>query len=273
MKAWKGKITFGFVEIPIELYAAIQEHVQSFTLLHATCHTPLEYKRWCPKCAKEVVWENVVKGLKQGNKYVILTKEVLQKYKPESSDILTILEFVAHESIEPIYYDRHYYALPSGSYKAYTVLTQALAATSKIAIGHFVMHEKEHICAIQPYENGLLLSILNYTYEIRPLKKIQTKEDREKTSHISTQELALAEQFIKHLTHKTFVFSKYRDKFAEKLRKKLKQKTSEAPKRKPRTVAPQKSTLIESLRANVHVKKGQKPTHGAVYARGKRAQT
>ena len=64
---WKGGISFGLVNIPIKLYTATESHALGFTLLHAKCHTPLKYHRWCPKCEQEVLWEETIKGLESSS--------------------------------------------------------------------------------------------------------------------------------------------------------------------------------------------------------------
>jgi len=58
---WDGSLSFGLVNIPVRLYPAIESQALGFRLLHSKCHTPLKYKRWCPKCKVEVTWDEVVK--------------------------------------------------------------------------------------------------------------------------------------------------------------------------------------------------------------------
>jgi len=60
---WKGALSFGLVNIPIQLYSAIQagERV-SFRLLHRTDHSPIRYDRVCQKDGKSVPWDDIVKG-------------------------------------------------------------------------------------------------------------------------------------------------------------------------------------------------------------------
>ena len=77
-------------------------------MLHNFCHTPIKYQRWCPHCKKEVGWESIVKGIKMPNgKYFILTEDALKKLKPEKTDLITVIEFVDQDSVNPIYYSNH----------------------------------------------------------------------------------------------------------------------------------------------------------------------
>lgn len=110
---WKGTLTFGLVSLDVVLYSAIKEHAIGFTLLHQTCKHPLKYKRWCPHCQKEVLWDETTKGLKVSkNNYIILNKEVLEKFKPEKTTLLTLHYFIPTDQIPVLYFDNHYYVIP-----------------------------------------------------------------------------------------------------------------------------------------------------------------
>lgn len=245
---WNGSISFGLVDIPVRLYAAIQEHALGFTLLHDKCHTPLTYHRWCPHCKEEVAWADVVKGLevKKGS-YIVLTKEKLAELRPAKSEILQITEFVAIESVPFIYFNNHYYVVPSKpASPAYSLFSQALKNLNKLAIGKLVIKDREHVCAIQPYEDGLLLNTLHYAYEVRPVPAVShAKMDK--------QQLALAQELIKKLTKNRFNIEQFKDTFAEKLQKQLKhpKRKIAAPKAKAKK---EKVSLQELLKASLSKK-------------------
>lgn len=218
---WNGTISFGLVNIPVRIYSAVQEHVMGFTLLCKKCHTPIKYERWCRKCHKEVAWQDVVKGLKlDDGKYFIVTQEKLHELKPTKTDRIEIKEFIELDQIKFIYLEHHYYMGPEKlGEKAYFLFKKALEETSKVAIGQFVMRDKEYICAITPYGDGLLLTTLNYSYEIRDITTIAELRVQPK---IDKAELQLAEKLIAQLTKKKFNLSTYKDTFAEELAKAIK---------------------------------------------------
>ena len=163
-KIWSGSLSFGLVTIPVALYSAVQEHVLGFKLLCARCKTPITYQRFCEHCDKPVPWTDVVKGLKlEDGSYFILTPEKMKELKPEKTDTISIIEFVAVDAIDIIYFEQHYYLAPDKKgQSSFRLFCQALSATKNAAIGTFVMRDKEYVCAISPYENGLLLTTLNY---------------------------------------------------------------------------------------------------------------
>ncbi len=221
ISVWKGSISFGLVNINVELYSAIKPHSIGFKLLHAKCHTPIKYLRWCPKCQKEVAWQDVVKGLEMENgKYFIITKENLEKLKPQKTDYIRISEFINNSDLLPIYLDQHYYLAPAKvTDRAFFLLKATIEKMDKIAIGQFVMRDKQYVCAIQSFKNTLLLSTLNYEYEIKHVNKVEDL----KVPKIEAEELKLAEQLVNKLTSKKFDMSKYKDEFMVQLQKRIKQ--------------------------------------------------
>lgn len=254
---WKGSISFGLVTIPVRLYSAVQEHAIGFTLLHNKCHTPIFYKRWCDHCKKEVAWADVVKGLKLENgSYAILTQEKLKSLKPKTTDTISIIEFVDADQIEPIYLEHHYYLGPEkAGEKSFYLFQAALEKSGKVAIGMFVMREKQYICVINPYENTMLLTTLNYAYEIRSLAEVPNLKEQPK--RLETSELRLAQDLIAALSKKKFDLSQFKDTFAQELKAALKSTKKEkvTKKRKEKSVekpkATKESSLMTALRASL----------------------
>lgn len=247
---WKGSIAFGLVNIPIELYSATESHALGFTLLHEKCKTPLQYHRWCPHCKKEVPWHQTVKGLeKSDGSYMILTQEALKKLQPIKTEQIEVLEFVDQDEIDIIYLNNHYYVAPAkkGTNNAYALFIKALEKLNKVAIARFVMRDKEYICAIQPYKNYLLLTTFHYGYEIRALDKLAFT----KVVTVKPAELKLAQEFIKKLSVTKLDLSKFTNRFAQEIKALLKNKTKKVGPRDIAKVVKKKSSLMDSLKANI----------------------
>jgi DNA end-binding protein Ku len=220
---WTGSISFGLVNIPIRLYPAVEPQTKGFRLLHKKDKVPLQYKRWCPKHNQEVAWNEVVKGLEiQKNKYFIIEKEELEKLKPKRTDTIDIVEIIDSWQIDPIYFDHHYFIGPDrGDEKAYFLFKHALEQSAKAAIGRFVMREREHVCAIEAYKEGLLLTTLNYAHEIKEIKKVDFIAD---VPTLKEQEIALAAQLIEKLEKKEFDITKFNDTYVDDLKKLIRKK-------------------------------------------------
>ena len=258
MKAiWQGILSFGLVNIPVGLFTAVKSHAIGFTLLCAQCNTPIHYKRWCEHCQKEVEWNAVVKGLKLKNgEYFVLTQENIRKLKPAKTDFLQILEFISPALIDPIYLDHHYYVAPiKNGERAYFLFVQALRATQKIAFGKFVMRDKENIFIIYPYDDGLVLTTLNYEYEIQDMNVLKGFDS---IPTISQQEINLAVRLIELGTKTKLDLSQYKDEFAQKLLVLIQKKRGKKLLPPPKVIKATKSnTLLSDLEKSlkVHTKK------------------
>ncbi len=246
MKAiWKGSIAFGLVNIPVKLYAAVQPKQISFKLLCGKCHTPLKYKRYCPKCKREVVWQDVVKGIKIGNKYIVLSKEQLKKLRPEQLNVIEIVGFIKPETVDKIYFHNNYYIAPdTKSAKAYFLLQEVLRTTATAAVARLVLHEKEYTALITAYKQGLLLTTLYYDYEVRDINAITEIAEAKKKTKITKQELQLALMLVEKLSKKQLKLEQFKDSFVEKLKAMLAGKIE-----KP--AQPQPEKLIEALQLSI----------------------
>lgn len=249
---WNGSISFGLVNIPIKLYSAVQSNVKGFRLLHKEHNAPINYKRVCSMDGKEVEWEDIVKGIEVSkNNYYIVTNEELDDLKPKNTDTVEIIQFIDSKSIDPIYFSKHYFAAPpKEDEKTYFLFKEVLQQTAKIAIGLFVMHDKEHVCAIESYKEGLLLTTLNYAYEIRDISAIDQLSSVPK---LKKEELDLAKQLISRLYMEDFDISRFKDTFFDELQKLLKKKAKGQTiviKEKPKAAEKEKN-LVEALKASL----------------------
>jgi len=216
---WTGSISFGLVNIPIKLYSAVQSASLDLDMLDKKDHSNIQFKRVNEKTGKEVAWENIVKGYKVENQYVILTDEDFKKASPEKTKTIDITEFVEVEEVPPIYYDSSYYIEPEkNGGKAYTLLRDALVKSKKAAIGTFVLRNKENLCMLAPSENILVLHKIRYAEEIRSTEDIKIP-----SSKISTAEINMAIKLIEQLTGE-FDISRYKDTYTETLLKFIKAK-------------------------------------------------
>lgn len=219
--SWKGTISFGLVDISVELYSAVIESSRAipFKLLHAKCHTPIEYERWCSKCLKNVKWDEIEKGVKlRDGTYFVVTPDYIKTLKPHKTDSITIVKFVSSQVIDPVLFNTHYYVAPGKKQdQPFFLFAAALARLNKVAIGQFVLRDRQYVCVIQPYKSIMLLTTLNYAYEVRELPATVP----EKLPLVSSQELKLAMQLIGSLSEKSFSIDRYKDSFATELIKKI----------------------------------------------------
>ena len=110
---WKGAVSFGLVFVPVKLYAATEKKDIRFNYLHEKCKTPVQYRRFCPYCEKEVPMEEIVRGYEyEKGKYIVLEEEDFRKPATTGGRNIEILDFVDLTEIDPVYYEKAYYLAP-----------------------------------------------------------------------------------------------------------------------------------------------------------------
>src|SRR5690606_13266258 len=218
MKAiWTGAIGFGLVNIPVKLYSAIQQSELDLDMLDKKDHANVKFKRVNANTGKEVAWENIIRGYKMDDRYVILGAEDFEKASPEKTKTISIDAFVNEKEVEGIYYETPYYLQPEkAGVRAYALLRDALEKTGKAGLGTFVLRNRESLVLVKSAGDILLLNKIRFAQEIRDTDEIKVPSTQSKPA-----ELKMAVQLIQQLTT-DFDIKKYKDTYSEKLMKLIK---------------------------------------------------
>jgi DNA end-binding protein Ku len=246
---WSGSISFGLVNIPVKLVSAVQSEEIDFDMLAKKDLAPIHYARIDSKTGEEVPWKDIVKGYQYAKgKYVVVDEEDFKKASPEKSKSIDIVQFVKEDEIDPIYYEKPYYLIPGkGADKSYKLLLKALEETGTVGIAEFMMRNREHICALKPYEGALLLNQLRYHEEIKDVPAEAVTKER-----IREKELDLAVKLVNQLTER-FDPAVFKDTYISALKKVIKAKAAgkdiriAEPERKTATVKDLMEVLKQSL--------------------------
>ena len=252
MKAvWKGYLGFGLVNIPVALYSAVEDDQINFHLFHEKDNGRIKYNRVCSECGEEISWGNIIKGVEIGkNNFYMIAKEEINELRPKAEDLIEIQEFVDKDQINQIYFTRHYYIGPTeDSERPYFLFKETLKDSNKVAIATFILREKEYICIVIDYKEGLLLSILNYSSQIRDFKNVPNLEDK---PVLKEKEKLLARELIDKLTTDNINLEKYRDTFTESLKEMIMKKAEgELVSAKAKKIS-ETENLIEALEASIN---------------------
>jgi DNA end-binding protein Ku len=216
---WKGAITFGLVNIPVELHSAVSssEGRVSFKLLHKKDNSTIKYERVCAKEEKAVPWDEIVKGYEYTKgKFVIMEEEDFRAAAVESSKTIEIQDFVKSDDIDPRYFESPYYLLPQkGGEKAYALLREAIRKTGMVGIGNVTMRSNSmHLVGIRVVEDALVMEIMRYADEL-----VDTSSFNFPTAdNVRPAELQMAEQLVATLAD-AFQPEKYTDVYKDNLMK------------------------------------------------------
>jgi DNA end-binding protein Ku len=270
---WKGSISFGLVNIPIQVFSAIQkEDYTSFNQLCENGHK-IRYKKWCPVEEREVQWSKIKKGYEIAKNHVVIEKEDIEKIKLKTTNTVEVKEFIDSEDFDPIFIEKNYYVGPDPgkqsetSSKAYSLFVKILNETKKIAIGKVVLRDKEQLVALRAYQRGLVMHQLKYLDEIRPMDEIGGLDSSQK---IDPKELSLGKSLVENLTTEKFDPGQYSDAYAKELEKLIeaKSKGQEITSGNEEEGAEETTDILEALKASLKVK--SKPTPPSAAAKSKR---
>jgi len=223
---WKGMISFGLVSIPIRLHAAARAKRTYLHQIHKECNSRLKQPLFCPSCNRIVDRSEVIKGYEyETGQYVLIEGEEIKKITPASGKLMEIIAFLDVDSVDPIYFDSSFLALPEeNAEKPYRLLLKALEDTRKMGVAKVTMHQREYTIFIRARNNGLTMHTMYYQNEISQVagygKNYEVK--------LKPEEVKLADKLIESLSA-PFKPEAYKDEFQahlnELIQAKLKGKT------------------------------------------------
>ena len=176
--SYKGSISFGLVYIPVTLHNSIKQNDIGFNMIDKKTKSRVRYKKTCEECdGREVKQEDIVKGFEyEDGKYVIFEEKDFEKIKTKKDKNITIEQFVEVAEVDPIYYDKPYYVVPTGAEKAYAVLLAAMEQSGKAAIAKTVLGTKETLVMIRAKDGQMHLNTLFFADEVvsNPAKAVKS---------------------------------------------------------------------------------------------------
>jgi DNA end-binding protein Ku len=178
----------------------------------------VKYKRVNEVTGEEVPWDRIVKGYEyEDGQYVFLGDEDFRRAAVESTQSVAIEDFVDHDAVEYVYYDKPYYLVPGkGGEKAYVLLRDVLKKTKKIGIAKVVMRTRQYLAAVIPEGEALVLDVVRFKHELRDPKELGIHEAVAKAGKPKPQELAMAEQLVETMAG-DWEPAKYKDEYHDKL--------------------------------------------------------
>jgi DNA end-binding protein Ku len=229
---WKGAISFGLINIPVELYAAEKRDELDFTMLDKRDLSPVGYRRYNKKTGKEVAWDHIIKGYEvEDGQYVLLSDEDLRRANVEATQSIDIQSFIDAGQVPITYYEQPYYLAPlKAGNKAYALLRETLRKSGKMAIAKIVIRTRQHIAAVMPFDNILNLITLRYPSELKAPDDLQFPAGA-KQAGITAKEVEMAQSLVDSMSsdwNPDDFHDTYRDDVLALVQKKIKSKQTHA---------------------------------------------
>lgn len=218
---WNGSISFGLVTIPIKMYSGSEERTLDLDMLDKHDHARIRYKRVNEVTGEEVEYKDIVKGYKQDDSYIVLTKEDFDKANMKKSKTIDIEEFIAEGDVADVLFKKPYFLEPQkGGEKSYNLLKNALKETGKLGVATFVMRAKENLSLVGVYKDALVLHVVRFADELRDPADLKLPDVK-----VSDKEVAMAKSLIEQYTEE-FDFEKYKDVYNDQLLKIIEAKSA-----------------------------------------------
>jgi len=233
------------------VYAATEDRDVTFRQLHAVCHTPIRYQKWCPTCEKVLEAGEIVRGYEHARgQYVIVDDEALEALAEGTEKTVDVLHFVDLHEIDPVFFERSYYLEPdAGGGRAYKLLQETLSQRGRVAISRVMLRSRPRLAAIRVGPEGILtMQTLHYPDEIRsPGELLASWADKV----IDNAELDLALQLVDQRSV-PFQPGHYEDKYREAVLAHVEERLAAAPAQSaPAAPAGRVMDLMEALRASL----------------------
>jgi len=153
---WKGAISFGLVNVPVELHSAEKRSSElDLTMLDR--------------------------------------REDFRRANVEAAKTVEILGFVELGEIPPLYFETPYYLAPGKrGEKAYALLRETLKKSGKAGIATVVIRTRQYLAALLPRDEVLVLNTLRYAGELKEVGELGVPSSSLKGPKVTAKEIDMA---------------------------------------------------------------------------------
>lgn len=257
---WSGHISFGLIQIPVDLHAAERRTDIQFHMVDSRNQARVRYERVNEDTGEEVPWNEIVKGYEYDDgRYVLLGDEDFKQVAPEVTRTVELTGFVEAAAIEPIYFDKPYYLVPGKrGEKPYTLLRESLRRSGKAGVANVVIRTREYLALVLPRGHALMLNLLRYEQELRTQDEFALPTASLAHYKLGRKEIEMAEYLIDTMTE-DWNPKQYKDKyraallaFIEKKKKKGNAAKLTAPPSDDEPASAEVIDLMELLKRSMH---------------------
>lgn len=252
---WSGSLSFGLVNIPIEIHTAVKDKGPHFRLLRKKDKSRIQFQRVAETDGQVVEWEDIVKGYEYAKgQYIVLTPQDFEKAALKKDRVIDIQDFVEGNAVDDRFFDKPYYLLPGkGGASAYALLREAIKESGRIGVAKFVLRSKQRLAAIEAIGDALVLSTMRFRDELARLEEYDFPPSKE----VPKKQLQLAQRLIEEFAAE-WDPEKYTDDYRENIMKVVEAKRERTkpdlePERDPQSA--NVVDLMERLRKSLGTKR------------------
>jgi DNA end-binding protein Ku len=218
---WKGSLSFGLVNIPVELHTAVRSHRPKFRMLHAKDKSPVRFERVCIRDGSPVAWEDLVKGYEyEKGHFVVVTQDDFKAAALEKTRTVDIVDFVDAADVDDRFFETPYYLVPDrGGERAYALLREAIRESKRIGVAKFILRDAQHLAAVEAIGDALVLTVMRFADELVDVSQFELPS----TGKVRKAELDMAKSLVGSLAA-AWDPSKYTDQYRDNLLKIIKAK-------------------------------------------------
>jgi DNA end-binding protein Ku len=198
---WKGFLKLSFVTCAVRLTPAVTgaERV-SFHLINPETGNRVRMKTHDAETDEIIERKDLVKGYEyEKGQYVLIDDDELKALRIESTRTINIERFVPLSDIDRRYFDTPYYLVPDNkmAMESYRVIQEAVAQEKLIGIAKLVMANRERVVAVEPRENGIIVTTLRSPDELREYQPLFEEID---DKALDKEMVKMAKQLIERMT-------------------------------------------------------------------------
>lgn len=220
---WKGFLRLSLVSIGVAVYNAVDTTAEiKFNQIHKPTGQRINYTKTV-KGLGPIDNADIVKAFEiDEDTYVTLEPEELEAIKLESKKTLDLHQFVDAKEIDPRYFERPYYIVPTDehSVEGYLVIRDALRKSGKLGVGQVTMSGREYLVAVGPLDTGLGMHVMRYANEIRAAGQYFSDLPDQK---LDAEMVALASELIGRKAS-AFKPDQYKNRYATALQELVREK-------------------------------------------------
>jgi len=198
---WKGFLKLSFVTCAVRLTPATtaSEHV-SFHLINPETGNRVRMKTHDAETDEVLDRKDLKRGYEyEKGQYVLLDEDEIKALKIESTGTIDIERFTPLAEIDRRYFDTPYYLVPDTkmAMESYRVIQEAIAEEKLVGIAKLVMSNRERVVAIEPRDEGLIVTTLRSPDEMREYQPLFEEID---DKPLDKEMVKLAKTLIEKMT-------------------------------------------------------------------------